>query len=70
MSKAFTKESDREESEADEVEALPVNGKNYVTPAGLAALQDDGREDGHVIMTGPATQSFEGRFDIDLLAAP
>jgi diaminopimelate epimerase len=27
------------------------------------------REDGHVIMTGPATVSFEGTFDADLLAA-
>jgi diaminopimelate epimerase len=27
------------------------------------------REDGHVIMTGPATLSFEGSFDADLLIA-
>ncbi len=27
------------------------------------------REDGHVIMTGPATLSFEGMFDADLLTA-
>ena len=27
------------------------------------------REDGHVIMTGPATLSFEGAFDTDLLTA-
>jgi diaminopimelate epimerase len=27
------------------------------------------REDGHVIMTGPATVSFEGTFDADLLAS-
>ncbi|MGA7265345.1 MAG: diaminopimelate epimerase, partial [Stellaceae bacterium] len=27
------------------------------------------REDGHVIMTGPATLSFEGAFDADLLGA-
>jgi diaminopimelate epimerase len=27
------------------------------------------REDGHVIMTGPAAVSFEGRFDADLLVA-
>src|SRR5260370_29987448 len=27
------------------------------------------REDGHVIMTGPATLSFEGVFDADLLTA-
>lgn len=41
MSKAFTKESDKEESEAEEADALPASGKNYVTPAGLAALQDE-----------------------------
>jgi transcription elongation factor GreB len=44
MSKAFTKESDREESEAEEADALPASGKNYVTPAGLAALQDEFRK--------------------------
>jgi diaminopimelate epimerase len=27
------------------------------------------REDGHVIMTGPAAVSFEGTFEADLLAA-
>lgn len=41
MSKAFTKESEREESEVDEADALPPNRKNYVTPGGLAALQDE-----------------------------
>lgn len=46
MSKAFTKESDRQESEADEADTdtLPATGKNYVTPAGLAALQDEFRK--------------------------
>ena len=41
-----------------------------------AAVELDGgtleiawREDGHVIMTGPATLSFEGAFDTDLLTA-
>jgi diaminopimelate epimerase len=41
-----------------------------------AAVELDGgtldiawREDGHVIMTGPATLSFEGVFDTDLLTA-
>jgi len=41
-----------------------------------AAVELDGgtldvawREDGHVIMTGPATLSFEGAFDADLLTA-
>lgn len=41
MSKAFTKETGAEEGEADEADALPPNRKNYVTPAGLAALQDE-----------------------------
>jgi transcription elongation factor GreB len=41
MSKAFTKESDRDESEADEADDLPPSRKNYVTPGGLAALQDE-----------------------------
>jgi transcription elongation factor GreB len=41
MSKAFTKENDGEESEAEEADALPASGKNYVTPAGMAALQDE-----------------------------
>jgi transcription elongation factor GreB len=44
MSKAFTKESDGEESEADEAGALSANGKNYVTPAGLTALEDQFRK--------------------------
>jgi diaminopimelate epimerase len=41
-----------------------------------AAVELDGgtldiawREDGHVIMTGPATLSFQGKFDADLLAS-
>ncbi len=41
MSKAFTKESDGEESEAGETAPLPANRKNYVTPEGLRALQDE-----------------------------
>src|SRR5579871_3838254 len=41
MSKAFTKESDGEEEEVDEADALPPNRRNYVTPAGLASLQDE-----------------------------
>ena len=44
MSKAFTKESDREESEAEEADALPANGKNYVTPKGLAPLHAPSQE--------------------------
>src|SRR6266853_5506594 len=41
MSKAFTKESDRADSEAEEADALPAHAKNYVTPAGLAALREE-----------------------------
>lgn len=43
MSKAFTKEGDGSESEADEADAdaLPVGVKNYMTPSGLAALQEE-----------------------------
>ncbi len=39
MSKAFTKESDSADSEVEDADALPAHAKNYVTPAGLAALQ-------------------------------
>ena len=41
MSKAFTKESDDTGSEAEETDALPAHVKNYVTPAGLAALEEE-----------------------------
>src|ERR1044071_1953713 len=41
MSKAFTKESDTADGEAEEKDALPVHAKNYVTPAGLAALEEE-----------------------------
>ena len=41
MSKAFTKETDSADGEAEAVDALPVHVKNYVTPAGLAALQEE-----------------------------
>jgi len=44
MSKAFTKESDRADSEAEEANPLPAHAKNYVTPAGLAALQEEFRK--------------------------
>ena len=44
MSKAFTKESDGAESEPEEADALPAQTKNYVTPAGLAALQEEFRK--------------------------
>src|SRR5262245_54265004 len=41
MSKAFTKESDNADDEAEEADALPAHLKNYVTPAGLVALQEE-----------------------------
>jgi transcription elongation factor GreB len=43
MSKAFTKETDAETDDdvADEPAPLPAGSKNYVTPAGLAKLQDE-----------------------------
>src|SRR5260221_11489796 len=44
MSKAFTKESDGDDGEVEEANALPVHAKNYVTPAGLAALQEEFRK--------------------------
>ena len=44
MSKAFTKESDAADSEVEEADALPASVKNYVTPAGLAALQEEFRK--------------------------
>jgi transcription elongation factor GreB len=44
MSKAFTKESDREDGEVEEPDALPAHVKNYVTPAGMAALQEELRQ--------------------------
>jgi len=44
MSKAFTKESDGTDSQAEEADALPAHAKNYVTPAGLTALQEEFRK--------------------------
>ena len=41
MSKAFTKESDAADHEDEEADALPAHVKNYVTPAGMAALQEE-----------------------------
>ncbi|MGE0152087.1 MAG: transcription elongation factor GreB [Reyranellaceae bacterium] len=45
MSKAFTKESDQPEDEdIDEVDAsLPGGAKNYMTPEGFQALQEESR---------------------------
>jgi len=44
MSKAFTKESNGADDDVEEADALPANAKNYVTPAGLAALQEELRK--------------------------
>ena len=44
MSKAFTKESDSADDEIGEADALPAHVKNYVTPAGLALLQEEHRK--------------------------
>src|SRR5262245_11854676 len=43
MSKAFTKESDGSDEDGEESDALPAHVKNYVTPAGMAALQEEFR---------------------------
>jgi transcription elongation factor GreB len=39
MSKAFTKESDDTDDDELQLPALPTGGKNYITPAGYAALR-------------------------------
>ena len=39
MSKAFTKESEADDEEDLQLPALPSGGKNYMTPAGYAALR-------------------------------
>ncbi len=44
MSKAFTKESENADDEAEEADALPAHVKNYVTPGGMAALQEEFRK--------------------------
>ena len=43
MSKAFTKETDdgADDAPADDVPALPQGVKNYMTPAGFRAMQDE-----------------------------
>ena len=43
MNKAFTRESDADSDDDDEVAlpALPQGGKNYVTPGGYAALRGE-----------------------------
>lgn len=46
MSKAFTKETDGgdEEGELEDQQPLPANFKNYMTPNGFAALQEELRQ--------------------------
>lgn len=44
MSKAFTKEGDAEEEDTDLPDALPEGTKNYMTPAGAAALREELRQ--------------------------
>ncbi len=41
MSKAFTKETDSDDDELEELEPLPEGIKNYMTPASYAALQQE-----------------------------
>jgi transcription elongation factor GreB len=41
MSKAFTKESDDNADDDVQMPALAHSGKNYITPAGYAALRDE-----------------------------
>jgi len=54
--------------------ALVAAHRRGLTGRSAAALVDGGRldiawrDDGHVVMTGPATLSFEGSFDTDWLA--
>jgi transcription elongation factor GreB len=45
MSKAFTTENDQQEEEDfDEPDVLPADFKNYMTPRGYAAMQDELRQ--------------------------
>jgi transcription elongation factor GreB len=44
MSKAFTKETDTDNDEPDEADALPAGQKNYMTPPGFAALKEEWRK--------------------------
>jgi len=39
MSKAFTKETDGDDDDQEDTDALPANVKNYMTPYGLAVLK-------------------------------
>jgi transcription elongation factor GreB len=44
MSKAFTKETDSEDDGQEETDILPAGAKNYMTPLGLAVLQQELRK--------------------------
>ncbi|MEO8560254.1 MAG: transcription elongation factor GreB [Rhodospirillales bacterium] len=45
MSKAFTKETDNEDDDVDDVAIpLPIGTKNYITPEGLQRLKDELRQ--------------------------
>jgi len=44
MSKAFTKETDGASDEVEEPDPLPAHARNYVMPAGLAALEEEFRK--------------------------
>jgi transcription elongation factor GreB len=41
MNKAFTKESEGEDDDELQLPAIPVGGKNYITPAGYARLHSE-----------------------------
>lgn len=43
MSKAFTKETDGDDDDQDEAEALPSGQKNYMTPQGFSSLKEEWR---------------------------
>jgi diaminopimelate epimerase len=47
-----------------------LTGRHAKVALDGGVLDIDWREDGHVIMTGPATLAFEGTFDLALLAGP
>src|SRR5882724_7446425 len=44
MSKAFTKETDTEDTDPEESDALPAHVKNYMTPQGIKVLKDELRK--------------------------
>ncbi len=44
MSKAFTRETDSDDTAEDEAPPPPPGGKNYITPAGFQRLQDELRQ--------------------------